>query len=150
MENKPQQDTQDNNVPITKVANFVVLSALDLQTAFGIGPLLQQVCLHFEPKVQAHLGIIHSKLEQPVTTESLSEVLTGLTLLPDDFLTETVEYIDKQAYPLPIRAIVAYDYMAMIASAMEREVRKSATKATQRIMQSGIVTTNDLGGGIIS
>lgn len=133
---------------ITKVADFVVLSALDLQTAFGIGPLLHTVCLHFEPKAQAHLAIIEDKLTKPLSTESLGEVLKGLSLLPDDFLTEVVEYIDKQPYSLPIRSIVAFDYMTMIASAMEQAVRRGASNATKRIMNSGI-DTSPAAGSII-
>lgn len=133
---------------IAKVADIVVVSALDLQTAFGIGPLLQGVCLHFEPKVQAHLAIINDKLSKPLSTTSLEEAMKGLVLFPDNFLTEVVEYIDKQPYSLQVRSIVSYDYMAMIAKAMEQAVYRAASTATQRIMKSGI-DTSPASGGII-
>lgn len=142
------KDASTEKQKITKVADFVVVSALDLQTAFGVGPLLHSVCIHFEPKIQAHLAIIEDKLSKPLSNESLGDALKALALFPDDFLTEVVEYIDKQPYSLPLRSIVAYDYMCMVASAMEQSVKRSASNAAKRIMNSGI-DTSPASGGII-
>jgi hypothetical protein len=60
--------------------------------------------------------------------------------MPDDFLTEVIEFIDNTSFGYGVRAIVAFDYMSMIASAMEQEVRKSVSESMRRIMQSGIIT----------
>jgi hypothetical protein len=126
-----------------RVADVVVTSALDLQTAFGIGEALKTLCLQFEPKIQTHTVFLDEKLKAPLSVESLEKALESLVLFPDDFLTDVVEYVDKMSYSIQVRSIIAYDYMSMVAAGLQQHVQRGASSAAIRIRQSGIQTADN-------
>jgi hypothetical protein len=126
-----------------KVADVVVTSALDLQTAFGVGECIKRTCIQFEPKLQAHSTFLDDALDKPLSQESLTKAMEGLTLFPDDFLTDVVEFIDTLDYSIQVRSMVAYDYMSMVAANIAQHVKRKAGDAMIRIKQSGIQTADN-------
>lgn len=137
---KPQEDKQ----PSLKLSDVLVTAALDLSTVFGIDPLFKDLCIHFEPMVQAHVAILEDKYAKAMSDVSLLEVAKTNSILPDSFIEKVAKYLDSKPEALHTTAVVAFHYLGTVSQVMMQHCERLYYSNLQRIGQSGISTGDDV------
>ena len=133
-----------------KLSDLLVTSALDLDTVFGIEPLFKDLCIKFEPMIQAHCTIIEDKYEKCMSDKSLAETVSSTSLFPDDFITTVAKYLDTKPVALHIKAVAAFHYLGTVSQAMMSWCNSTYYQHLNRIGATGITTGNPEGGKIIT
>ena len=120
--------------------SYLIMSAKDLQTAFGIHEELKRVAIKFEPKLQEHLNKLYQQFQKPMTLESLDEAARNVALMPDNFLEDIVVHFEVRGTPIPFAMTTAFAYLQLCSDNMMRNVHEMILQARTRVMREGIVT----------
>lgn len=123
-----------------KLSDILVTAALDLSTVFGIDPLFKDICIHFEPMVQAHVAILEAKYAEAMSDVSLLEIAKTNSILPDEFIEKVAKYLDSKPEALHTTAVVAFHYLGTVSQVMMQHCERLYYSNLDRISQTGIST----------